>query len=152
MAEPVPKTAKVDTPKEPEKTASAPAKAEPPAEAKPQEPAQVKPATPTANPDAKAPEQGAQAPLDVSAELKAIEQNYTKQSATFVLTIKVRKFGFFGVRAARIIILQEGKEIDARDTDNHGDAAFNLAPGDYTVQMGEKKVPITLKTHSTLKL
>jgi hypothetical protein len=116
--------------------------------------AQTPPPT-SANPQPVAPidksaEQLDQAAKDIE-EVKTIEKGYIKQPEKYVLTVKVKKWGFFGVKGAQIIILQSDKQIDTAVTDDKGQAPFNLLPGEYIVKYGEKSLPINIKQHSTLK-
>lgn len=85
-------------------------------------------------------------------EIKTIEARYAKQPDKFMLTLKARRFGVFGVNNAQITLLQNEKVVETITTDKQGNAILNLTPGDYVVRFGEKKIPITLKQHSTLKL
>jgi hypothetical protein len=81
-----------------------------------------------------------------------LDEHIKRPEGDLVLTVKVKRFFFFGVTGQEIQVLQGEKTVDRIVTDSRGQALFKLPPGEYTVKSGDKQVPIDLKSHASLRL
>lgn len=88
----------------------------------------------------------------VTSEKPKPDEHIQRPVGDIILTVKVKRMLFFGVAGKEIQVLQNDKLVDRITTDSRGQALFKLPTGDYTVVKGDKKVPITLQKHSTLRM
>jgi hypothetical protein len=88
-------------------------------------------------------------------ETENVVQNSTgpqKHEPDCILTVRARRLLFFSARGKEVSVLKGDKVIDKASTDSRGEACFKLAPGEYVVTMGDRRIPIDIKQHATLRM
>jgi hypothetical protein len=91
-------------------------------------------------------------PKEERQEARAPIEPEDRLHGELVLTVKVRRFLFFAVTGVEVSIITDGKLIDRITTDSRGQALFQLPPGPYVVQVKDRRVPIHLMQHGTLRI